>query len=222
MTNTDFDLTSLGITKEPETIEPEAYVPPFTEVNKDPVDAGTYTAKLVDGAFKLDGHTRPIRISSAKSKRNNQTYLAVSFVTEVQDAVVGGKNVGTKRVFTKVNTIPESLLFNEVKAGRENANSFMDALRAAGFTGSLQSNEDYINALLELIEQNALVRQRLDWNAYSNPNSTEYAGTGETVRGMKNFPLKPDGSHDPRIKIGESVILAQNETKAFYPAKKNG
>lgn len=216
----DFDISELNLTAEPETIEPDAYVKPYNEISNEPIDKGIYTVNFVDGQFKDDNKKRPIRLGSVTSKKNGKTYLSAEFCLQVTDAKIGGKDVGQRKSWGRVNAIPESVNFQNVKKGREQANSFADMLVAAGWKEPLTSNDDYVNALLTIVEQEAEVRWRTDWSAYSNPNSTEYAGTGETVRGMDNFPLSPEGGHNPRIEIGGAIILARNDTKGFYPSKK--
>lgn len=221
MSMTDFDLSDLNLTADPETIEPDAYVKPYNEISNEPIDKGIYDLKLVDGQFKDDGgKKRPIRLGSVTSKKNGKTYLSAEFCIEVNDAKVGGKIVGTRKSWARVNAIPESVNFTNVKKGREQANSFADMLIAAGWKDPLTSNDDYLNALLTVVEGEAELRGRTDWSAYSNPNSTEYAGTGDTVRGMDNFPAMPDGSFNPRIEIAGAVILARNDWKGFYPTRK--
>lgn len=226
MTDTVFDLTELNLT-EPEIVPTDEYIPAFIDVSE-PIDAGTYAIKFIAGEFTARGSKddpKPIRVGSVTSKKNGKTYLSAEFQLEVQDAKVGGKVIGTRRVYARFNTMPESLIFQEVKHGRENANGFMDTLIAAGFTGSLRTNDDYINGVLTLIESNVSARARVDWEAYSNPNSQDYAGTGETFRGMKNFPQRIDGTYDPRINTkgadgSDVILLARNVVKAVYPAKK--
>lgn len=217
----DFDITDLGLTAVPEEVEPEAYVPAYSTENK-PVDAGTYAATLIEGSFEDEG---PVIFGSATSKKNGKSYLAARFQVAISDAIINGVNVGTRNLYGRVNAIPESLIFNEVKKGRESANQFMDLLRAAGYSGPLVTWDDYKNALLSLIEANAPLRVRVDWSAYSNPTSTDYAGTGETLRGMKNFPIGSNGKPDPHAvflqgSAQEHSVLARNELKGFYPAAK--
>lgn len=220
MVEHDFDLTSLGITAEPEAVEPEAYVAPYS-TEQLPIDAGTYTANLIAGTFKSGG---AINTTGATSKKNGKTYLAVEFQVRVNNATIKGKDVGQRNLFCRVDCIPESLKFTDVKKGREFANGFMDMLIAAGYKGSLVSNDDYLNALLGLIEDNASIRVRVDWNAFSNPKSQDYDGTGETLRGAKNFPIGDDGQPDPHATFGsgdnEHTVLARAEVRAFYPARK--
>lgn len=222
-----FDLTDLNLT-DPEQVPLDSYIPAFIDMSE-PIDAGTYVVKFIAGEFRPKGDknadAKPIRQGSVTSKKNGKNYLSCEYQLEVQDAKQAGKVIGTRRVFGRVNTMPESLIFQEVKAGRENANGFMDLLIAAGYNQSLRTNDDYINGLLTLIEKTATARARIDWEAYSNPNSQDYSGTGETIRGMKNFPQNVDGTYDPRITTkgadgSDVILLARNVVKAIYTPKK--
>lgn len=221
-----FDLSDLNLT-EPEQVPADSYIPPFADLSE-PIDGGIYPIKFIDGEFTAKGSKddpKPIRIGKVTSKKNGKDYLSVEYQIEVQEAKIAGKLVGTRRVYGRANCMPESLIFQEVKPGRENANGFMDMLVAGGYTGSLRSNDDYINGLLTLIEKGATARGRIEWEAFSNPKSQEYAGTGETIRGMKNFPQNTDGSYNPRVTTkgadGQDVILlARNVVKSVYPGKK--
>ncbi len=219
----DYDLTDLGLTKEPETVEPEAYVPAYDAVNTDPIDKGTYPVKFIDGQFKNEDKKEPIRIGTVKSKKNGQTYLSIEVALEVKDAKVQGKTFEKKRTWARVNTMPESLIFQNVKPGREKANSLMDMLIAGGYKGSLRSNDDYVNGALTLVENESEARARLDKTAYCNPNSKDYAGCEHTIRGEANFNIDNGlraacpGNHSDESR---PILLAKNEVKAFYPATK--
>src|SRR5437667_311266 len=93
---TSFDLTDLKLTAEPEIIEPEAYVAPYTDTEM-PIDKTLYNGRIVDGKFKHgDSDDRiPVRFGGSTSKKNGQTYLAAEFAVEV-DGTVGGKPAGKK------------------------------------------------------------------------------------------------------------------------------
>lgn len=224
----DYDISNLGLTAEPETIEPEAYTPPYNEKATGAVDRATYTVKFIGGGFRGESQDekRDLVFSASTSKRNGKSYLAARFCVEVQDAMVHGKPVGTRRVYGRVDTIPESLKFQNVKEGRENANAFMDALRASGWTEPLRTNDDYKNAILTLIEQGSQTRALVIRSAWSNPKSTEYAGSGLSLRTEEELaayavPGDPDRVFSPGQYDGEPPkLLIQNEIKAFYPLKK--
>jgi hypothetical protein len=231
---TNFDITDLGLTAEPETIAPEEYVAPWEDTQL-PIDKAIYEAKLVDGKFKVNGSAdqrTSVRFGKATSKKNGQGYLMAEFAVEVQ-GFVNKHSVGSRFIYGRVDCIPEKLKFEKTKAGRENANAFMDLLVAFGYTGRLASNDDYANALLGLVESGAIGRASIDKEIYSNPKSNEYVGTGDTIRGEENIPGVPDGQGgftDVGIRMlgpghyadetKRPILLAKNVIKRVYPIKK--
>jgi len=225
------DINDLNLVAEPEQVAPEEYVPPFTLISNDPLDKGIYIGKFIDGGFNVEGKKKPYRLGTVHSKKNDKNYRSVEVAFEVEDAKINGKNVGTRRVWGRVNTMPESLIFREVRKGRENANGFMDMLRAGGYTGALASNDDYENALLTTIEDEAQVKLKVDKSAYCNPKSNDYPGCGNTVRGEDSFigVDTSEGTTDVGLRVlcpgdhteaTRPILLAKNEVKAYYPFKK--
>ncbi len=216
------DILGLEIVTVPQEVAPDEYVPPYDEISNDPIDKGTYTVTFIDGQFNVDNKKKAVRFGTVTSKKDGNKYRSANFALEVQDAVLHGKTVGTRRFWSgRVNTIPEKLLFQQVKKGRENANSFSDMLRAAGYKGPLRSDDDYIDAILNLIEDRASARARIDKEAYCNPNSKEYAGCGHTIKGQDSFTIdgiraKCPGDHTDATR---PTLLASNVVKAFYPDK---
>jgi hypothetical protein len=227
-----FDITDLNLTAEPEVVAPEEYTPPYNTQSM-PIDKGTYNGNLVDGGFKEGNSTFPVVFSAATSKKNGQSYLAARFAMEIPEATIN-KNPTKRpqRIYGRVDTIPEKLKFENYKETRANANAFMDLLKALGYTGSLTSNEDYRNAIIEMTAKQAAGRVRVDKQAYCNPKSTDYEGCGHTIRGEDSFIGITDESGaivdvGLRVKCPAAVhngdgpvLLAQNEIKAVYPAKK--
>lgn len=212
---TGFDISSLNLTAEPEEIQPDEYVAPPSGVSE-PVPAGTYDATFTDGKFRETGVIAP---GKSTCKKNGKDYLAVRFAVKLTES--------GKFVYGRMDTIPFKFKFNEVEAGRENANEFLDTLMASGLPTPPSGNEEYITALADIVEQEKKVRASVDWQARCNPNSTEYAGCGESIRKMKNFPQNPDGTYNPRVTCtghhpdgNPPILLAQNEIKRIYPARK--
>lgn|SRR3990167_5324884 len=226
----DYDISSLNLTAEPEQIKPEAYTPPYSEKVAGALDRGTYAIKFVGGGFRGESQDekRDCVFGASVSKKNGRSYLSARVCVEAADAIIHGQHVGPRRVYGRVDTIPESLKFQNVKEGRENANNFLDMLIAAGYTGSLRTNDDYKNALLTLIEQEATARALIVRSAWSNPKSTDYAGSGLSWRtedelAANAVPGDPDRVFSPGQYEGEPPkLLIQNDIKAFYPASKKG
>lgn len=227
------DITELNLTATPEEIAPEEYVLPWGD-DQLPIDKAIYDAKLVDGKFKTgNGDDRtPVMFTTATSKKNGQTYPAMRFAVEV-DGLVKGVSVGKRFVYGRVDAIPEHLKFEKTKAGRENASALRDLLVAFGFTGRLGAWEDYQNAAITLVEQGAMGRASIDKEIYSNPKSSEYIGTGESIKGEENIIGVPDGNGgftDVGIRaLGPGhygneaqrpILLANNVIKRVYPVKK--
>jgi len=232
MTADLYDISQLGLTAEPETVEPESYVPAYSDTNE-PINAGTYSGKLVDGGFKIQGSNEKlaIQIGTMTSSKNGEKYLSAQFAVEVENAKVGEKTIGKRRVYGRVNLIPESLLFNKVKEGREKATSFADLLTSAGFTGTIVGPQGHLDALLALVAKEAPVKVTVDKVGYCNPNSKDYAGCGQRLKGEDSFTGIPseDGGltgvgirvECPGIHGGDRpILLARNEIKKFYPAGK--
>ncbi len=216
-----FDIGSLNLTAEPTEIAPEDYVKPAGG-EFEPIPAGTYPAIAIKGKFndRTTGKSSEIRFGGMTSKKNGKTYMSAEFALKITD----GKYAG-RLLFAKVNTMPESLIFNEVEKGRENANSYLDALMAFGYTGSLKSNEDYQTALEAIVGEERPIKANTNWEWYCNPNSTEYRGDGKTIRGQKNASLLADGTPNPRLTYlteygDEVVLLARNVVKGLYAVKK--
>jgi len=229
---TDYDLSSLNLTAEPEAVEPEAYTPPY-DTNTGAIDTGTYMAKFAQGSFKGSSPDEKldVQFGSATCKKNGKTYLAARFSVEVSGAKKQGKDVANRRIYGRVDLIPEGMRFQNVRPGRENATSFADLLIASGWTGSLRSNDDYKNALLSLIEKEAALKVRVTKSAYSNPKSTEYAGSGLSWRGDDEINahlvtdeqgnVDYDHVYSPGSYDGQPPIIpVQNEIRNFYPIKK--
>lgn len=228
-----FDISDLNLSATPEEIAPNEYVLPWGD-DQLPIDKGIYDAKIIDGKFKTgDGDNRSVvRFGKSTSKKNGQTYPSMEFAVEVQ-GLVKGVSVGNRFVYGRVDAIPEHLKFDKTKAGRENANSFRDLLVAFGFTGGLGSWDDYQNAIISLIENGAIGRASVDKEVYSNPKSSEYIGTGESIKGEENIIGIPDGNGGftdvgirtlgPGHYANETqrpVLLAKNVIKRVYPVKK--
>jgi hypothetical protein len=212
------DISNLGITAEPEFVASEEYV--GASFNNEPIPAGTYIGRFIDGEFKGEGNDRLlVRPGTVTSKKNDLKYLSAEFALEVTDG-----SFARRRVYGRANTIPQHLIFNKTEAGRENTNQLMDHIRGAGFTGSLATAQEYMDALESLVLRSAPVRFSTDWQAYCSPNSKEYRGDGQSVRGMKKFPPAEGGKFNPRVTVtttfGEDVVLlAKNEIKGIYPPK---
>ncbi len=219
-TMADYDIGALGITAEPENIQPDEYVAPGADF--EPIPAGTYLVAFADGKFKADDEKLPIRPGKATLKKNGKTYLSCEYAVQIAEGKFEGRII-----YGRVNTIPEGLVFNKVKPGRENATGFLDLLMAGG--SKLSANPDsseYLNALDTLVADGALVKASIDWEAYSSPTAKDYAGTGERMKGMKNFPLDSNGQPNPRVEMvnaggeGTHTVLAKNIIKGVYPSKR--
>lgn len=214
-----YDLSSLGILATPEEVAPDEYVAPSGTITL--VAKGSYPTKLISGEFKTGrGDDREeIRIGKATCRNNGKDYFQVNYAVEITD----GKDAG-RRLYGRVNTIPFGLLFEKTKPGRENANGFMDLLFLSGFTGRLVSNDEYQNALLQLIIKGAIQKTSTDWSAYCNPKSKEYAGCGMSVRGMESFPPAEGGGYEFRVPCpspaheGQErpILLGNNDIKGHY------
>lgn len=225
-----FDISELELGSEPIDVPSSEYVAPSSGTFE-PVPAGIYVGTLIPGKFKdrETGRTGTVRFGVVKSKQDNgKPYLSAEIASRITEGEYQGR-----LLFGRVNTIPYKFIFKDVEKGRENANAFMDLLRAAGYDGPLASNQDYSDAIQLVVGEERPGRISTDWSWYCNPNSTEYRGDGKTIRGMKKNastandagePL-PDGQYNPRLQytteFGETVtLLAKNELKAFYPPKK--
>src|SRR4051812_44136590 len=112
VTMADYDIGALGITAEPENIQPDEYVAPGRD--NDPIPAGTYSVIFVDGKFKQEDRKLPIRPGKATLTKNGKTYLSCEYAVQITEGKFEGRVL-----FGRVNTIPEGLVFNEVKKGRE-------------------------------------------------------------------------------------------------------
>lgn len=217
----NFDIGSLNLTAEPETIAPDEYVAP-AGINE-PIPAGTYDAVLVDGKFKNGTNSVPVRFGKVTSRADNKTYLSAEFAIKIMKE---GKAKG-RIVYGKVTAIPEELIFNEVQPGREKANGFLDLIMAARYDKPVEGNQGYVDALLELVESEAEVKANVDWDVYCNPKSADYAGCGFSLRGQKNFPLDSSGQPSPRVvcsgthAAGDApTLLARNTVKRVYPVRR--
>lgn len=113
-------------------------------------------------------------------------------LAQIDPTIVGPTGEGTVIKFTKVSA-------KTFKRGNENASRIGDYLAACGITGKLTEPQE----LADAIERTAgsTYEVILDWRAFDKT-------TRQEIKGMENFPLLADGTHQPYI---ESTTEKDNE-----------
>lgn len=102
---------------------------------------------------------------------------------QIDPTIVGPTNEGLTVRFVKVS----AKIF---KRNGDNASQVGDYLRACGFAGTLENEQEIADA----VESTAgsIYEAKLDWRAYNKR-------TGFTLEGMERFPKLSDGSHQSWI-----------------------
>ena len=193
------DLSILSTVSKPETISPSDYTPPIDY--SDPIkEVGDQKVRIIDGKFKDQqaGGEDPFRLSKTKSG-----YLQVEVALEVVEGPYKGK-----RLYDRWNQVPFP--------SNSKQNSFSNALFGFGFGGNLVEPTDYLKALDQLIKKGATATVVVSLEWYSNPNSKDYQGTGNSYK-YKDYAgsdkIQPDGI---RFKEDNGTILLGRNVMSKY------
>lgn len=113
--------------------------------------------------------------------------------------VVGPTNEGFLIRFTRVSAKP-------FERGGQTVSQLGDYLRAVGLKGKLPGTpQEQANAIASTAGLTYQVD--LDWEAYNKNN-------GKVIKGMKSFPVRADGTHQPWIEDTDDLIEDENGNKA--------
>ena len=129
---------------------------------------------------------------------------------QVDPKILGPTNEGLQLRFIKVSA-------KQFKRGGVNVSQLGDYLRACGFRGQFNSEQDQADAVEQTVNQTYQVD--IDWRAYNKD-------TGYSLEGMERFPINGDGSHLPwcedpnaRDENGNPVRLRANlQVVRYIPA----
>ena len=157
----------------------ELNIAPSEPVNLDSYKLGGAGRKFPGkGRYQL----RAVESFTAESFGSNRDKTALT--VQIDPTIVGPTNEGYQLRFTRVSG-------KTYKRGNDTVSQLGDYLKACGFTGTVPGDPQ---AQADLVEQTAgrVFEADLDWRAWDK-------STGQTIKGMQNFPKNEDGSHVPYV-----------------------
>ncbi len=160
-------------------------------------DAVPTSTKVPDGTYLMELSLGKFGVKP-KATKANKAYV---------EAHVQGKVIapGTKFDGFRVSGFLTSLEF------ADETSAIQQMLRICGNKSRPTTCRELLAEVEDTLNANPQVLTKVRWEARAKDEN----GSWKRVKGMKNFPTLPDGSHDPEIDIAGEIVEARETIYGF-------